>query len=493
MINDLKDTVRQSAVYGLGSVATKAMSIFLFPLYSLRFTVEQYGVIVRAEILWQLLFTVIHFSVSIATFRWLRELTSDHDRNTLLNSLLVFHACVGIAIFMVSLPFYRHLTTLLLDVSPSSMLLLLIQGIAIGETLLFVPLMVLRHEAKPWQYGGLVMVNAGVSTILQVVVLSLENPTIEHLYIARVVGTGVALLVAAVPWRHRTPVRWDALLLRRIISFSTPIVFVSLLAFLLNGIDRYLLAFLGNAKEVGWYGLGANIAGLLVVVFITPFVLVFPPLAWKKKDETNAKRFFTKSLTYAFFAFCLGALGLSLATPLLIRVFALNPEYWHAEMTIPILSLALAFSGVTSVGTMSFYLKDRTDITLWLFGGLFAFHIGANVIAIPLAGMYGAAFVKLLTFVAHFILLYMFSRRGFYFPYEMRKIVLMTLLAVGLWGVTLILPPLSIALQLVVRCALFAAFPILLLPLGFYEPIERQRLREIAVRIRHTILMRRNG
>jgi len=85
VINDIKDTVRQSIVYGLGSVATKLLGIVLFPLYSLRFSVEQYSVIIRAEILWQLLFTIVHFGISIAIFRWLTMLKTEAERNSLLN------------------------------------------------------------------------------------------------------------------------------------------------------------------------------------------------------------------------------------------------------------------------------------------------------------------------------------------------------------------------------------------------------------------------
>lgn len=64
MLKDIKNTIRQSAVYGFSRVATKLVSFILLPVYSIYFTVEEYGVISRIETLWQLMFAVFLFGLN---------------------------------------------------------------------------------------------------------------------------------------------------------------------------------------------------------------------------------------------------------------------------------------------------------------------------------------------------------------------------------------------------------------------------------------------
>ena len=199
-------------------------------------------------------------------------------------------------------------------------------------------------------------------------------------------------------------------------------MFASLAGTLLNQSDRFILGYLGNSTQVGLYSLAYNICGLLNFMVIAPFGLAFTVLSWKKLGDDNAKRFFTKNITYLFFTVAYLALILSLSIPNLIKIFTLNDNYWYAKDIVPWISIAMPFYGISIIGFFSFYVSKKTYYILYIMLISLAINITLNIILIPVLNIYGAAISNFISFLSLCFITYRFSRKNYFFEYEWTKL-----------------------------------------------------------------------
>ena len=101
-------------------------------------------------------------------------------------------------------------------------------------------------------------------------------------------------------------------------------------------------------------------------------------------------------------------------------------------------------------------------------------NIALNFALIPPYGMMGAAVATAAAYVALFIGMTINAQHVYPVPYQWRRVLTLSSVAIALTVDRLRAParsPLAIALCLV--------YPLLLLPLGFYLPAERARLRRL--------------
>jgi len=114
----------------------------------------------------------------------------------------------------------------------------------------------------------------------------------------------------------------------------------------------------------------------------------------------------------------------------------------------------------------------------WVITGLAAaVNVTLNLALIPPYGMMGAAIATVAAYSVMFLGMAWWAQRVFPVPYQWRRVATATAAGIGL----------SVLGKLVggglpVALALALAYPIALLPLGFYLPAERKRLRALRPR-----------
>jgi O-antigen/teichoic acid export membrane protein len=211
-----------------------------------------------------------------------------------------------------------------------------------------------------------------------------------------------------------------------------------------------------------------------VIIFaMTAFQLAWPAFAYSIKDDREARRTYSYVLTYLLFATCWLSVGLGALAPWLVRILATEHFHRSAE-AVPLLCFATAAYSGYSVLAIGIGRMRQTQFN-WLVSGFAAVvNVVLNLILIPPYGMIGAAIATLAAYVALFLGMWLRSRRVYAVPYQWRRILTLAAVAVALTlvGRTVGSLPLAIALTL--------AYPLVLLPLGFYQQAELKRLRRLA-------------
>lgn len=472
MLKDIKNTIRQSAVYGLSRISTKLVAFILLPLLTLNFTVAEYGIYVLTESLWQILWAVFLFGFESGIVRWYLEITDKERQRKFLFSvtvfLLIFNAVLTAIIYFLSGP----LSVLVYENTAYSKFVMFACFIAIVETFSFVIFLILRIEEKAKTYSALAIITTLISLVLQVYFLQYTTMKLEGVFISKIAAPLVMIVFMLPYFIKRMKFGFETTTLKELFRYSYPIMAASLIMTLLNQVDRYILGHLTNLTNVGIYGLAYNISGLINFLIISPFSLAFTVLAWKKLNDENAKRFYTKTTTYLFLAVTYFSLIIALFTPHLIKVFTLRTDYWAASTYVPWIIIAMAFYGIHFVGVFSFYVTKKTKYVFYSYFIALAVNVIFNFILIPKYGIYAASLVNLFSFIILCLSIYFFSKKNYFFEYEWLKLVAIFFSYIAIVFCFFYFTFNNRLVEILLKILAVVIYPFILYLLKFYEPVE---------------------
>jgi O-antigen/teichoic acid export membrane protein len=134
---------------------------------------------------------------------------------------------------------------------------------------------------------------------------------------------------------------------------------------------------------------------------------------------------------------------------------------------------AFALTGLAGYIVVSIGIgRARKTQFNWVVTGIAALvDVGLNLILVPRYGMIGAAASGCAAYASMFVIMSLHAQRVYPVPYQWRRIGLVVGVGVALTAAGRALhAPLPLAIVLAI------AYPLILLPLGFYLPVERRRL-----------------
>jgi O-antigen/teichoic acid export membrane protein len=142
---------------------------------------------------------------------------------------------------------------------------------------------------------------------------------------------------------------------------------------------------------------------------------------------------------------------------------------------VALLAFAFAIYAGYTVLAIGSGRARRTQMN-WVVTGIgAAVNVGLNFVLIPRYGMVGAAISTAIAYLILFVGMWIYAQSVYPVAYQWRRNVTAVLLAIALTVVARA-PDLSFAPSLL----LVLAYPLLLLPLGFYNVAELGRLRRLA-------------
>ena len=292
------------------------------------------------------------------------------------------------------------------------------------------------------------------------------------LIVGNFTGTLAIYLVLLAYRRYQLGLEFDRHLLREMNRFGLPLVPSALALWAITFIDRFFVAVFKGQGEVGVYSLAVRIASVIAFLLVA-FQLAWPAFAYSIEDEGIAKRTYAFVLTYLLLVCSWVSLVLGLLSPWIVQILApRDSAFWRASEAVGILSFAgTAYAGYV-VLAIGIGRARRTQFNWIVTGAAALINVLLNVALIPPYGMMGAAIATAVAYVAMFAGMTLNAQRVWPVPYQWRRVLTLSLVAVGLLviGKAVDAPlPLAIALCLV--------YPIALLPFRFYLPAELRRLR----------------
>jgi O-antigen/teichoic acid export membrane protein len=468
----LKRLAHHSVIYGLGGIVSRVLAVLLLPLYTSYLSPADYGRIETLVAGAAVVVILLRMGISSAFFRFY------FDSKDRAHRLVVVRTSFWFTIGMATLGL---VVVELLAGSISSVLFGtgthadLVRAAAVGiwaqmnyEQLTSLFRVEERSVAFVLASLANIVITVG-ATVLLVVVLD-KGPL--GVLIGNFTGT-LCVYVALVAYRReQLGLQFDRKLLRAMNRFGLPLVPSALALWVTNFSDRFFLVKLADAHEVGLYSIGVRIASA-VVLLLTAFRTAWPAFAYSIEDDAEARRTYGFVLTYLIAVVSWLSLTLGLLAPWIVRLLT-TPSFYDGERVVA----PLAFAGAAQAGYVVVAIGigrvRRTQFNWVVTGAAAALNVVLNLILIPPYGMMGAAIATVAAYSLMFLLMAVYAQRIYATPYQWRRVAIALAVAIALLVAGKLLDaPLPLAI------GLCAVYPLALLPLGFYLPAERARLRRL--------------
>jgi O-antigen/teichoic acid export membrane protein len=477
VIQRLKELAKHSAIYGLGSIVSSLLAVFLLPLYTRYLTRADYGAIETLIAASAVLTILLQAGINSAFFRFYFDSPDPEERKRVVRTSFWFTmsgATVGLAVGVLFAP---EVSSLLFGTS-SRADLVRAAAVMLWANLNYQQMTSLfRVEQRSVSYVIASLTNVAITIGATVALVVGFHKGALGALVGNFTGTLCVYFPLLVYRRFQLGLEFDRTLLRRMNQFGLPLVPSALALWVNNFSDRLFLVKLAGAAEVGLYSIGIRLSAAIVLL-LTAFRTAWPAFAYSIEDEGEARETYGFVLTYVLLIVCWGALALGALAPWLVHLLT-TPHFYSGSRVVALLAFANAAKAGFMVVSIGIGRARRTQFNWVITGVAAAVNIVLNVVLIPPYGMIGAAIATVASFTVMFVFMAWHAQRIYPVPYQWRRVVTLVAVAVALNVVAAVVDaPLPLALALVL------AYPLVLIPLGFYLPAERLRLRRLVPLLR---------
>ena len=467
----IRRLAKQSAIYGLGGIVSRLLAVLLLPLYTSYLGTKGFGKIETIVALTTVLVVVLRLGISSAFFRFYFDSNDEARRTLVVRTSFWFTMAMAtlglVAGFALATPI-AHVLRLGDDpwLVRAGFVGLWAQMNYEQLTSLF------RVEERPVAFVSASIANIFITVGATVLLVVGLHKGATGAVVGNFLGTLTVYFALLAYRRYQLGLQFDRGLLRAMNRFGMPLVPSALALWAINFVDRFFVAVFKGQSEVGVYSLAVRTSSVIVFLMVA-FRLAWPAFAYSIEDESVAKRTYAFVLTYLLLVCCWVSLVLGLLSPWIVQALAPGkPAFWRASEAVGILAFAgTAYAGYT-VLAIGIGRARRTQFNWIVTGAAAGVNVALNFALIPPYGMMGAAISTAAAYVAMFVGMTLNTQRVWPVPYQWRRVLTLSLVAVGL----LVLGK-AVDASLPLAIVLCLVYPIVLLPLRFYLPAELRRLR----------------
>lgn len=492
----IKKLIGQTAIYGLSTIVGRLLNFMLVPLYTRYFNQSEYGIVTELYSYTVFLMIFLTYGLETGFFRFSQN-KEDKSRvyTTIMSSLFTSSSLFVAIIFIFLTPISRSLGYQGLEQYIWWMALI----IAI-DAFTSVPFAKLRHENKAIKFAIIKLSNISINiglNILFIIILppvaqnsdiqwlhtNFSQPTVGFIFIANLVAS-ITTLILLMPEIIRNHTSFDFNLLKRILSYSLPLLIAGLAGSINEVYDRISLRYFLTIpagedasnyilRQVGIYGANYKLA-MIIAIFNQAFRFAAEPFFFSRMHSKDSRQVYANIMNY-FVAF---TLLLFLLIMLYLDIFKhfIGIRFHEGLSVVPILLLANIFLGIVFNLSIWYKLSNQTSFGIWImgFGALITLII--NIIFVPHYGYIACAWATLACYVLMAVLSYRLCQKHYHIPYRLKDLSIYFISAAAIYVVNMYVEFSQIAISYVFKTTLLVAFII------FVFLHEKKSLQSVQIR-----------
>ena len=419
---NLKALVKDTAIYGLSSIVGRFLNYLLVPLYThyMPKASGDYGVSTNMYAYTALIFVILTFGMETTLFRFANDEREKPDT--------VFSTGFSVILGLTAL----FLLTVFLFIGPISDSLgyaahpdyLLMMAVVVSlDALQALPFSLLRFQHRAVRFAWLkllfIFLNIGLNVFYFVV---LGKTSVFYVFFINLLCTGI-ITFFFIPDLLRVHWKFDASLLRRMLSYSWPILLLGVVGILNQVADKIIFPMVYPDKqaanvELGVYGSCVKIA-MIMALITQAFRYAYEPIVFAKAKDDDKSEYYASAMKYFLIFTLLAFLCVVAYMPLL--QYILGEEYREGLRVVPIVMVAEIMMGIYFNLSFWYKLIDRT-----IFGALFSLAgcvvlVAVNLWGIPRYGYMACAWGGVAGYGTAMLLSYFAGQRLNPIPYPIRS------------------------------------------------------------------------
>jgi len=406
--------IRSSFIYLFSSFLSAAIGIAINPFMAKNLSPEEYAIIGYFQSFNLIILPILNFSLISYYLRNYYIIPNSRRQivaDTILIALLVY-GFVALVVVCITFYFYCQWSKVSFPFFPCALLTfapIYLQNIV---TLYLVNCRLKREAGK---YSKVIIFNAIFSAFFGILLVVIWKFGATGRLLATLFATAVTAVYCFKQIFGKF--QFDFSVIKSAFRFAWPLSLSAILMYFLSGVDRAMLERLNDSYTLGFYNVGIQMAGFLVI-FYTAITLTFEPDIYKAIAE-NKKRKLAKIIGGIITLNVLPNLVFIALAPLIIGLLTYN-RYTEASGFAQILALKNI--------TVSFYYAviviivgygfTKSELMIRLIGALLC--IMMYKLLIGQFGFYGAAWGQVLSFIimATIGMLFLFNK------YNQKKLII---------------------------------------------------------------------
>jgi O-antigen/teichoic acid export membrane protein len=424
----LRDLLKHSSIYMIGQILTRMASVLLLPLYTHCLPPADYGVIAIIDLTCAILGTMICEGMVGAVTRnhFDSEDPRHHDR-----------------VWWTGLTFVAVMSTIVL--APLWLGRGLLSSLTLGPdvvdgpwfiTLAFLTILIgipggimetyLRVRKWSGLFVAVSMTRLFCNVGLNVWFLVGLDMGVEGLLLGNLSATAFhtcVLSVIFISTRGRYCISSD--MARQLFRYSAPLIVTTLAGMAMHEADRYLLRVFRDMEEVGVYALAHRVGFAVHTLCLLPFASIWHVTIYDINKLPDSRAIFGKM--YGWFTSGLGILLLGASLTVHPVLPLLTPDaYGESIELVSVILLGFFLFGLSFQFEVPALLSKRTRLLIP--GSIIGVtvNIVANVLLIPILGVWGPAWAGVLTYAAYSTGILICCRFVMKIPYPWTRSVLTT-------------------------------------------------------------------
>ena len=432
----------------MGIVLPRVLSyLLLTPFYTRIFTKTEYGVVTELYAYVVFLIVILTYGLETGFFRFSDK--SSNERNVYKTVLTAIISTSLIFIILIFFFFGIIAHGLQYPDNPEYIRNL---GIIVAlDAFCTIPFARLRFQNKPVKYAYIRIVEVSITLIANWFFLYYcprnyedkqwinsiiydPNISVGYVLISNLIATSVKAIMLSKEIFFLKG-KFDYVLLKRILRYSSPLLIAGLAGTINEAIDRVMLKHLISPddlplQQLGIYGANYKLA-VLMTLFIQMFRYAAEPFFFSKKNEKNAKYIYASVMKYFIFS---GVIIFLLVT-LYIDIFKLfiGADFRQGLGIVPIVLMANLFMGIFYNLSVWYKLKNLTKYGAYLVITGAVFTIIINYLFIPKYGYFASAWGHFISYLVMVILSYYFSRKHYRINYDLKEIFLWLFVGISIY------------------------------------------------------------
>lgn len=472
MVEDLKNVLKHSFIYTLGNMLSKIVGFFMIPVYTRYLTPADYGVLELVTLVSVVLSMLLSLRLTSALTRYYHEYQDQREKNRLVSTVQISVIVIaGLAVLLLShtSAFISNLVVGNSSYAKFFIFVFISMAFDICSTMAFTYIRILE---KSMFYVAMTLIQLVIGLALNIYLVVWHKMGVLGILYSMVISNGAIAVILLSYTFVKVKLSFDYAKLKQQIVFGLPFVPASLLIFILNMGDRFLLNRFVPLAEVGLYALGYKF-GMLLGTFISgPFGQIWAPKRVEiYKFRPNREEIFSR--VFVYYAFVLVYSGLILAV-LIKEVLTLmaTPEYLSAYRIVPFVIIGYVFYALYYVVDLGLFMENKTYWYPIINGIAAAANVALNFLLIPKLGALGAAIVTAISFGICPIMTLIVSQRYYFVPYDLTRAGKIVLLAVLFFCLGTRIDTHHFVLNVLLKSLFICLYPVVLYLINFFDEKE---------------------
>ncbi len=441
---NLKSLVKDTAIYGISSIAGRFINYLLVPIQTAAFVAGggEYGVVTNIYAYTALLMVLLTYGMETTFFRYVNK--SEEDAPTVYSTTLLSVAGTSLLFVGVVLAFLPQIASLMKYPDHPEWVAVMFVCVAI-DAFKCIPFAYLRYQRRPIKFATLQLVNILLNITLNLLYLIVLpalrlNPfglyddhftlDVGMVFYINLVCTAVVLLCFK---RELTGFRYrfDTALWRRMLRYAWPLLLLGIAGILNQTLDKIIFPYLyagSDAKaQLGIYGAATKIA-MIMAMITQAFRYAYEPFVFGKAKDRDNRETYALAMKY-FVIFTLLAFLVVMGYMDVLRYVIRDQSYWPGLRVVPIVMAAEIMMGVYF--NLSFWYK-MTDQTHW--GAWFSLTgclvlVSLNIALIPHYSYMACAWGGVAGYGTAMLLSYLVGQRKYRIDYPLKDMLCYVLIA----------------------------------------------------------------